>query len=772
MSPVSVRRADRPALTVRLAMLSARRPLLTLGAWFAFMVGLLLASLALGGIKTAAVTTSGVSGTEADRAAAAMQSGQSAEAGTVEEIDVVVTGRSQAASDPAFRSQVEAMVARLGAVTAAVDGRTLPAIDGLTDPYQAPPTAGLIAPDGTSVRIVGSLSGDPAELEARAKAIGPVVADLQSSYPALEIHALDNTLTTDEVTAEINADMDGTMAVSMPATFLILLLAFGALVAAGVPLILAVTVLLGGFGIFGIISQTVEPVSPFAAQFIVLIGLAVSVDYSLFILSRFRTERRAGRERLAAIEIASATSGRATLFSGLAVMISLGGLFLMPDSLFQSIAIGTIGVIAVSVVGSLTFLPAVLALLGDGIDRGRLALPRRLTGRLGRASAAGESGPGVWERLVGVVMRHPVPAALASVVVLLALAAPTTGLRLGSADMSAFPDRLDGVRAYEMLQTHWSAGSILHLDMVLVENHGPDGARIAAVEKGLLAVQGLSGPATVTTSPDGRATAVSVVLAGGTNDPASWDVVRSVRADVAPAVRAANPDATVYVGGDAAAAMDETAVYADGMVRIVCFVLLLSFGLLLLVFHSIAIPLKAIVLNLLATGAAFGTLVVVFQDGLLAAPFGIRPIEAIQNFIPFFVFTMLFGLSMDYEVLILSRVAEAHDHGHDSREAVAVGIGRTAATVTSAAAIMVVVFLVFVGLPLAIARELGLGLAVAVLVDATVIRTVLLPATMRLLGDWNWWLPSILRWLPRIRIEGEPAAEPDHKSSGALAEAR
>jgi RND superfamily putative drug exporter len=735
----------RPAWTVRLARWSACHRWPVIAAWFAVTIGLFVASQALGGIRAVNAAGSGsLSQTESGRAVAAMRSG--GPEAVADELNIVVTSTSLRTTDPAFRDTVGTIVERLRATNVAVDGSRAPALASVADPYVAPPEAGLVAPDLTSVRIVGRIEGDAAALEARSRAIEPVLAALQADLPAYEIHALGDTLLNDQLAAEINRDMDGSLVISLPATFLILLVAFGALVAAAVPLLLAITALLGAFGIFGLFSQVVEPVSPYAAQFLVLVGLAVAVDYSLFILTRFRSEREAGRDRLAAIEAASATSGRAVLFSGMAVTISLAALFLLPDPLFQSIAIGTIAVILVSVAGSLLFLPAALSVLGDRVNRGQI--PFLSSRRLG--------GSGIWVWIVRASMRRPVVAAAIATGVLLLLAAPVTRLRLGESDISFFPERVDGVAAAQALQEHWPQGALLRLDVVVSHPAEPEmRAAIAHLEPALLALPRLGGPALIRNSADGSAASISVVMAGSRNDPANWQVVRQVREDIVPAALAAVPGARAWVGGDAAASLDQTQIYADGMARIFVFVLGLSFVLLLLVFRSIAIPVKAIVLNLLATGAAFGALVLVFQEGWFGAQLGVRPTEVIQDFVPVFVFTVLFGLSMDYEVFILSRVKEAFDRGAGSHEAVARGISLTAGTVTSAAAIMVVVFAIFLTLPLPIARELGLGLAVAVLVDATIIRTVLLPATMRLLGDWNWWLPSFLRWLPRITIEGE-----------------
>ena len=354
-------------------------------------------------------------------------------------------------------------------------------------------------------------------------------------------------------------------------------------------------------------------------------------------------------------------------------------------------------------------------------------------------------------------MSRPWISAIAASALLLALASPVLHMQLGESDLTTFPESVDGVQAVEELQAHWPQGTLLTLEVVVTNaQDGPTKTAILALEPKLLAIPGLSGPAQLGASKDGSAASVSVEMSGAMNDPANWQIVRQVRSQVLPALLGGLPNSHVYVTGDAAESLDNTKIYTDGMARVFLFVLTLSFLLLMIVFHSIVIPTKAILLNLLSTGAAYGAVVLVFQDGWFGSLLGVRPTDAIQNWIPIFIFTVLFGLSMDYEVFILSRVKEFVDHGADTRTAVARGLTVTAGTVTSAAAIMVVVFAVFMTLRLVIIRELGLGLAVAVLVDATVIRSVLLPATMRLLGEWNWYLPPFLRWLPRIRVEVEP----------------
>ncbi len=729
--------------TVRIAAWSAAHRWPVLVGWFVLTIGVFAVSQAAGGIRTVGATGGpGGSTTESEQAYQVFD-----QAGTPdphETMTIVITSATVQATDAAFHATVEDIVGRLKAVTATVQGAAGPAFRQLVDPYVAPPQAGLIAPDLTGVRIEGEIGGDDAAIETRTQAIAPVITAVKAAYPSYAIHAVANTLTNDQINTLVNEDLDGALKISLPATFLILLVAFGAAVAAVVPLILAVTALLAAFGLLGLYSQTVGSVSPYATQLVVLIGLAVAVDYSLFMVTRFRSERRAGRDVRAAIETASATAGRAVFFSGLAVMISVAGLFILPDTLFRSMALGTISVIAVAVVGSLTFLPALLAILGDRVDRGRVPV-------LGRPRP---TGGGWWARLVEAVVHRPVISALGAAAVLLILAGPVTHLRLGNSDVTSFPESIDGVQAIEVLQAHWPAGTILALQVVVTDANTPaTQAAIVKLEQTGLTVTGLSGPATVTPSGDGTVAMVSFVMSGTENDPANWQAVRDMRTTVVPQVLAQAPGAAAYVTGNAAVSLDQTQVFTDGMIKIFLFVLGLSFLLLLAVFRSLVIPLKAIVLNLLSTGAAYGVLVLVFQDGFLGGPLGVRPSEVIQNWVPVFVFTILFGLSMDYEVFILTRVKEWHDGGLDTHRAVARGIAETAGTVTSAAAIMVVVFAVFVTLRLVIIRELGLGLAVAVFLDATVIRAILLPASMRLLGEWNWYLPRFLRWLPRITIE-------------------
>jgi uncharacterized membrane protein YdfJ with MMPL/SSD domain len=753
--------------TVRVAGWSARHRWPVFVIWFVATIGLFYVSLLAGGTNSVeAVSNSERSKYEAGEAyvvysAANASVGQQAPAS--QQFLLIVSSPDKTVDDPAFAADVAAITAKLAAVQATVGGTSGPVLEQLVDPIKAaavPAAAGLISPDRTTVRLVGRVPGDGPVITQRLVPMPAVIAEVKSAYPAYRIHALNNTLANDEISTLITGGLDASLKLTIPLTFIILLVAFGAVIAAAIPLVLAVTALLAAFGILGLYSQIVTPVSPYASQLVVLIGLAVAVDYSLFMVTRFRTERRHGREKLAAIHASSNTAGRAVFFSGLAVMNSIGGLFLLDDPLFRSMAVGTISVVLVAVIGSLTFLPATLAIVGDGVNRLRVPF-------VGRDR---EEGSGIWAIVVKAVMRRPVIAAATTALLLLAIASPVLRLHMGQADFSSFPDSLDGVQAVNLLNEKWPAGSDLDLSVVVTRaDEAPTKAAIQRMTDAVLAIPGLSGPPVTSVSADGHVAFINYLMAGGSNDVRNQDIVRQVRSSVVPTAFAGLTGVRALVTGDAAYTLDVVDFYAHGMPLVMAFVLTLSFLLLLVAFRSIVIPIKAILLNLLSTGAAYGLLVFVFQEGHGADLLGFKP-GPIEGFIPVFIFTILFGLSMDYHVFILTRIKEARDHGKASNEAVARGIAITSGTITSAAAIMVVVFGVFVTLELTVIKQLGFGLAVAVFLDATIVRSVLLPASMRLLGEWNWWLPSWLGWLPHVTIEGieEPAPTEVEASGGSV----
>ena len=770
------RTGSREPATVRIAMWSARHRWPVVALWFIATIGLMVVSLRIGGINAAnANSNPNERKLESSEAYDVFNAGGTND--PYEQFIVVIAGPPGATADPSFKTAVSDLVGRLHGAGASVDGVMTPTFDQLADPFAAPPAAGLVSPDGSAVRIVARVPGDSDRVKALLTPVPAIIDGARAANPALIIHAVSGTFINDDITKLINDGLDASLRLTIPLTFIILLFAFGAIVASVVPLVLAITSLLAAFGMLGIYSQLTGPVSPNATQLIVLIGLAVAVDYSLFMITRFRVERRAGRERTKAIEVSSSTAGRAVFFSGLAVMISLAGLITLGVSLFTSMAVGTISVVLVSVIGSLTFLPATLSILGDRVNVGRPAtwLPRLAAAvplgpirRWGRSAlswlerrAIRQEGSGFWGRLVNWVMARPVPMTILSAGFLLFLAFPVTQLRTGVTDITAFPDSIDGVAGIKLLNERWPQGTELQLQVVVTGADRPDTqAAIERLKTEGLKIAGLSEPVDVTPSHDGKTALVAFTMGGTRNDDANQAIVRQARSSLMPAVFGALPDVRTYVTGDAAFALDITQVYADGAPTIFVFVLGLSFLLMLVAFHSVVIPIKAILLNLLSTAAAYGVLVRVFQNGFFAGPLGITPSGVIESWVPLFIFTILFGLSMDYHLFILTRIKEARDRGLESRAAVAKGISVTAGVITSAASIMVVVFAVFVGLKFVFIQQLGLGLAVAVFLDATVIRSILLPATMTLLGDWNWWMPRFLDWIPRVTIEGDPD-EPD-----------
>ena len=529
-------------------------------------------------------------------------------------------------------------------------------------------------------------------------------------------------------------------------TLLILALTFGALVAASVPVILAMTAVIGTTGVVALASQIV-PLDNIAMPAIMLIGLAVGVDYSLFYIRREREERAKGRGKLEAIDIAAATSGRAVLISGLTVMAAMAGMLLTGNTIFVSMGIATILVVAVAVIGSLTVLPAILAAFGDKLEKGRLPFIGR------RQSQARESR--MWGWLTDRVMRHPIVAIVVAGGALVALSIPALGMQTKLPGIESYSKEYPGIQTYLKIQKAFPAEA----DYAMVVVKASD-VTSPKVEKAI----GRLNPSDVNVNPDRTVATVNVALDGSGIDDKAMASMQRLRDTTIPAAFK-GIDSEVYVTGEAAGTADFNQVMKSKTPLVFAFVLGLSFLLLLATFRSIVIPIKAILLNLLSVGASYGLLKLVFQDGHGEKLLGFESNGAIISWLPLFLFVILFGLSMDYHVFILSRVREAWKSGMSSEKAVSHGIKSTAGTITAAAIIMVVVFAEFAtqsGLEM---KQMGVGLAFAIFVDATIIRGVLLPATMKLLGDWNWYLPRWLQWIPELDVEGDSAPK-EHKGRG------
>ena len=489
---------------------------------------------------------------------------------------------------------------------------------------------------------------------------------------------------------------------------------------------------------------------------VLLIGLAVGVDYALFYVRRVREERAAGRDGQAAIEAAAATSGRAVLISGFTVVTAMAGMYLAGAADFSSYATGTIVVVALAMVGSLTVLPALLSAMGGRIDKNGGRLLRRVKRAVARLD--------IWGRITDRVLRRPVVACVAATAILVALAVPAIGMKTASPGPEALPQDLPVVQTFNRVQAAFPSENSAAVVVVQAAD-----VTAPAIERGIERLQARTGAdpklfpgrAEVDTSPDRTVAKVTVPTAGDGFDATSGRALDALRDDIVPATLGGVGGVQTSVTGAAAEMRDFNASMVAHLPFVFGFVLIAAFALLLVTFRSIVIPIKAIVLNLLSVAAAYGVLVSVFQNEWAEGLLGFNSTGAIVPWLPLFLFVILFGLSMDYHVFILTRIREAYDRGMSTSDAVSQGIRSTAGVVTSAAVVMVAVFSIFATLSLLDFKQMGIGLAVAVLIDATLIRGVLLPATMTLLGERNWWLPRSLRRLPRLQPEGEvvPARE-------------
>jgi RND superfamily putative drug exporter len=602
-----------------------------------------------------------------------------------------------------------------------------------------------VSADGRSALVDFEITGDDLRASERLGPSQDAVDAVAAAHPQLQIDQFGDVSSNKELEDTFKSDLGKAELLSFPITFLILMIVFGSLAAALVPLLLGITVVAAALGLVSIPSQ-VAPIDSNLSSVILLIGLAVSVDYSLFYLKREREERDGGLPARSALEVAAATSGRSVLISGLTVIAAMGGMFLSGDKTFISFAEGTILVVAIAMIASVTVLAALLAWLGDRIDWGRIPF-------LCRRHGAGESK--FWSGLVDRVMRRPAVASVLAGGLLLALAIPALNMHSVTSSVDDLPQNLNVVKTYDRLKAAFPKEGVTVDVAVQADNvRNPRvAAGIAAMVRQAHQTKDVLPGTDITVSKDGKVALVAIPTKGNGNDDTSTGVLDRMRDDIIPATIARVDGVEANVSGTAAASKDFRDQLSSRLPLIFGFVFALAFLLLLFTFRSIVIPIKAIVLNLLSVGAAFGVLVLVFQDARFENLLGYTSNGGVTSWLPLFLFVILFGLSMDYHVFILSRIREAWQHGTSTPEAVRHGIASTAGTVTSAAVVMVFVFSVFVTLSFLDFKEMGVGLAVAVLIDATIVRGVLLPAFMKLLGDWNWYLPKWLEWIPEFEHE-------------------
>ena len=733
-----------------LARASSRHPWRVIGVWgvlFVVMVG--LSSALLGDVLNNDISFTNrpesIKAQEViDEQFSAAQQGASTEF-------VIVHSETLTVDDPAFKEYVQQLQGALAAETDLVAAPPTTYYDVVEASPEA--AAGLVSQDQHYTLISFPIAEDDTPT---VEGVRDVLAENQADGFTTQL-AGQATLNADFTTiAEEDARKGESIGIMV--ALVVLVVVFGAIVAALVPIGMAIVAIGIALGITALVGQIVE-FNLFVSNIISMIGLAVGIDYSLFIVSRFREERKKGFEKLEAIGAAGATANRAVFFSGMTVVLALLGMFIIPTTIFRALAAGAIFVTVVSIVSSMTLLPAILAKLGDRINWPRLSKRARL-------DTPHDVPGGFWDTISRTVMKQPWVFLIGSVLILGYLASFYFQLNKGSStNISQLPD-VPAKAAFITLEREFAGGLTDPAEIVITGDVSSAEAQaaITKLRDEIAQNPSFSSETQVATAEDGTAVKVSAFFKGETQNDASFGAIEQLRDEAVPAAFGNVPGVEVFVGGNSAIFLDFLHVTDSYQWIVLAFVLGLSFLLLMVVFRSLVLPIKAILMNLLSVGAAYGAVTLVFQKGVgigffNAIGFNFHQSEAIEAWLPLFLFSILFGLSMDYHVFLLTRIREEYDKTHDNTEAVAYGLRTTAGIITGAAIIMVVVFTGFASGRLGPLQQMGFGLAVAVFMDATIVRTFLVPSGMRLLGDWNWYLPGWLQWLPQLHVEGH---EPEH----------
>jgi putative drug exporter of the RND superfamily len=647
------------------------------------------------------------------------------------------------AGDPEMRRAAQAVVAALARLSRAAGDIASPL---------GPGGRTLVSPDGRSALVTFRVAGPHGLADATVAADLAAVAAVQARYPGLLVAEAGGASTDAVGNSLMSSDFRKAELTSVPITLILLLAVFGALIAAGIPVVLAGTVVMATISLLAALGRWL-PIGSATSEIVLILGMAVGVDYSLFYLRREREERAAGKSFGEALRIAAATSGRAIVVSGVTVMISLAGLFLTGIDLFTGMAVGTIIVVGIAVAAALTLLPAVLSLIGEGADRCRIPV-------LGRRRTAARPSR-LWAGLVRRVVRKPLVWGGGGTLALLALAAPAVGMRIGSPPVD-LPNTIPVVQTLDRISAAFPGRPAPAEIVVTGRDLGSTAVQssLAALEhQASAAGQGpIREPVTVTAVAGGRALIVSVPLAGDGSDSATGAALKTLRDQVLPDTLGRAGGISYTVTGSPAVHYDWSAVLRARTPLVLAVVAALAFVVLMAAFSSVVLPLVSIGLNLLSVGAACGLVTLIFQDGNLQNMLGFTSYGAVSQWVPLFTFVLLFGLSMDYHVFILSRIRERWTSGASTRDAVIGGIAGSAGVVTSAAVIMVAVFSIFATLSFIDVKMLGVGLAFAVLLDATIVRGILVPAAMTVLGERCWYMPGRLSWLPGLPFERAPRA--------------
>ncbi len=709
----------------RWAYVAVRRRRAVLGAWVAFLVVLGVLSATVGGDLADSFT---IPGTESQAALDLLEERFPSQAGDTAQI---VVRADAGVADPAVQPRVEALLA---------EAATLPGVIAVDSPYT---NSANVSADGTIA--YATVQYEKLAFETPLDDIKQLTALVdRSGGSGLTVEAGGSMV----AQAEQEPPSESS-AIAIGAAMVVLLIAFGSVVAMGLPIATALAGLVAGFLGIGLAARFVD-IASFTPAIAAMIGLGVGIDYALFIVSRYREGLGEGRSVADAVAVAMETAGRAVAFAGLVVVVALMGLFAIGLPFVTAFAIASSLMVGFSILVALTLLPALLGFAGTRVDRFRIPGIRPAT----------NSKSSLGYRISGLIGRSPIAYALASAAILLLLAAPLLNVKLGFPDSGSSPETYHTRRAYDLLSTGFGPGFNGPLLIAIESDGAVDLDGVENLRAALSQTPGVVEVAPAVVSPAGDTAVVSFVPTTSPQDDHTSNLVNRIRADVVPAALEGT-SLEAYVGGATASYIDVNDRMSSRTPYFIAIVLGLSVLLLTAVFRSPVIAIKAAVMNLLSIGSAFGVVIAVFQWGWGASLFGVNETGPIASFMPMFLFAILFGLSMDYEVFLLSRIREAYLRTGETRQAVADGLGVTARVITAAAAVMVLVFLSFLFTDDAITKQFGLGLATAILVDATIVRMILVPATMELLGKWNWWFPTWLdRLVPHISVEGHIPSMP------------
>ncbi len=726
-------------LAARMGHWSASHRKLAIVGWLAFVVAAIVIGTAVG-TKTIDQSNSGSVG-PSQRADQVLKRGGFSQSGPLTEI-AVVQSKHLTIANRGFQAAIDD-VARTVAPLSNVHNLRWP--HGRAHGDQ-------VSRDGRTALVEWDMSGKRDAAEKQIDRLTSAVASAAARHAGFYIGEAGAVSSDKALTKLFDEQLGQAGERSIPLTLVILVLVFGSLLAAWIPLMLGLQAVIATVGLTAIVSH-ITPMDPNVSAVVMLVGLAVGVDYTLFYLRREREERAAGRSERAALDAAAATSGRSVLISGITVLIAMAGMLFSGDKTFISMSIGTMMVVAVAMIGSLTVLPAVLSKLGDRVEKGRIPWLSRFR------SPAGEGR--IWSRILNPVLRRPAISAALSVAVLATLAVPALKIHTASSGLNTLPRSAPTVETINRIQAAFPGQASPAVIAVKTNTTSPTfKAATAQLQSAAAATHQGYGAISVDSNATHTVGRIAIPLPGNGTDGVSNHALLTLRGPLLPATIGKIPGASYGVTGTTAQSYDWNEMMKNSLPLVFGFVLTFAFLLLLASFRSVVIAAKAVVLNLLSVAAAYGVVVAVFQFGWGTNLLGFTSNHSVVPWLPLFMFVILFGLSMDYHVFILSRIREAHDRGMSTEDAIAHGIKTTAGTVTSAAIVMVGVFAIFATLPILDMKEMGIGLASAVLIDATIVRGVLLPATMKLLGDWNWYLPSWLHWLPKLEHHLEPIAQP------------